>query len=111
MNIIAMAFISVGYVLFYWGANELVHWNRSVDNTEAATLKLLFGFPIESSYQTLHSVPFPFKETTTSSATTTPSGSNLDPMKPGSGAQLSPTFPGGPGGTIPTPKIPGTVTL
>lgn len=97
MNIIAMAFISVGYVLFYWGANELVHWNKSVDNTEAATLKLLFGFPIDANYQTLHSVPFPFQA---------PASSGTTPATNNGGANLSPTYPGGPGGTIPTPQVP-----
>jgi len=104
MNIIAMAFISVGYAVFYWGANQIKHWNRSVTNTEAATLKLLFGFPMDSDYQTIHAIPFPFQ--TTNGATTSPPSSGGVGKKNG-GAQLSPNYPGGSNGTIPTPSIPG----
>lgn len=116
MNIIAMAFISLGYALFYWGANELVHWNKSVVDTEAATMKLLFGFPMDASYQTLHPVPFPYQPADTASANNGGANSSPTPVPPGAGIDpknggLNPNFPGGPNSTIPTPHIPGTVTL
>lgn len=108
-----MAFIAAGYAAFYWGANQIKHWNRSVTDTEAATMKLLFGFPMGADYQTIHPIPFPYKAATTSSSTTPSGNSNFNPLTPGGsgGANLNPNFPGGPGATIPTPKIPGTVTL
>ena len=102
MNIIAMAFISAGYVLFYWGADQIKHWNRTVTDTEAATLKILAGFPVEKEYETIHKIPFPYESP---SGGTTPSGNTKPKSNGGSG--LSPNYPGGPGGTIPTPGIPG----
>lgn len=116
MNIIAMAFIAIGYALFYWGANEIKHWNKSVQDTEAATFKLLVGFPMPSDYKSIHSVPFVFTDpsaTTPSTPGTSPNpGTSIDPSKPSAPQNgLSPNFPGGPGATIPTPGIPGVSNL
>jgi hypothetical protein len=107
VNIIAMAFISVGYALFYWGSNQIKHWNRSVTDTEAATMKLIFGFPMDTDYQTIHPIPFPFQASTSSRNKGTPA----DTGSGNGGANLSPTFPGGPNATIPTPKIPGVSNI
>lgn len=110
MNIIAMAFIAIGYALFYWGANEIKHWNKSVQDTEAATFKLLVGFPMTADYQTLHSVPFTFTDPSTAAPTTGGTGTSGGSKAPSQGG-LSPNFPGGPGATIPTPGIPGVSTV
>lgn len=103
MNIIAMAFIAVGYAVFYWGANQIKHWNRSVTDTEAATMKLLMGFPMGSDYETIHSIPFPFQDSTGDS-TTSPGNSGTGNQN--GGTNLNPMFPGPPTATIPTPGIP-----
>lgn len=109
MNIIAMAFVSIGYVVFYWGANQIKHWNRSVTDTEAATMKLLFGFPMDADYKTIHDIPFPYTAGSTAPASSDSSTSKgPKPTLPGNdGANLSPKYPGGSGSTIPTPTIPG----
>jgi len=97
MNIIAMAFVSLGYAVFYWAANQIKHWNRSVYDTEAATMKILLGFPVDKNYETIHQIPFPFS---------TDTGGTM-PSSNAGGNGLNPNFPGGPGATIPTPSIPG----
>lgn len=107
MNLIAMAFIAVGYAAFYWGANQIKHWNRSVTDTEAATFKLLMGFPMGTDYQTIHPIPFPFSSSNGSGGTGPSTGSGT---KNGNTAPLNPNYPGGPNGTIPTPSIPGNPT-
>lgn len=108
MIFVAMAFIAVGYPLAYWGANQIVHWNKSVTDTEAATLALLFGLPMPPDYKTLHEIPFPYKAMDSSSGGTTPSSNSGGTGSNNGGAGLSPNYPGG-SGTIPTPGIPGTV--
>lgn len=105
MNLIAMAFISLGYAAFYWGANQIKHWNRSVTDTEAATFKLLMGFPMPSDYQTIHSIPFPFSSDASTSSGTRGNTQTLPGNSGGNGAQLSPNYPGG-SATIPNPGIP-----
>lgn len=112
MNLLAMAFIALGYTVFYWSANQIKHWNRSVTDTEAATFKLLAGFPMDSDYQTIHAIPFPYTDPNPPSAPNskpeTNPGTSIDPRIPSAPQnKLSPTYPGGPGGTIPTPTIPG----
>lgn len=111
MNLIAVAFIALGYSAFYWAANQIKHWNRSVTDTEAATFKLLMGFPMGTDYQTIHAIPFPFQPTTTGApaASNGTSGSTGGTGGTGNGG-LSPNYPGG-SGTIPTPGIPGTPTI
>lgn len=100
MNVIAMAFIALGYAVFYWGADQIKQWNRSVQDTEAATFKLLAGFPMGLDYQTIHPIPFVFNGGSGTGGNTPSSNSG------GNGAQLNPNFPGNPGSTIPTPGIP-----
>src|SRR6185369_10900191 len=98
MNIIAMAFVAIGYAVFYWAANQIKHWNRSVTDTEAATMKLLFGFPMDSDYQTIHPIPFPFQSPNGSTAADTTSPPSIgNTGKKNGGAQLSPNYPGGSG--------------
>lgn len=106
---LAFAFIALGYPIMYWGANQLKHWDRSIQQTDAAPLALLFGVstPEQLSKADMlpsHSVPFPYtaKQSSSGSAPSGPSSGT-----PG-GAQLSPNFPGGTGSTIPTPPVGGT---
>lgn len=109
MFIIAMAFISLGYTLGYWGGANIKHWNRSVTDTEAVPLKMLFGFDMGKT-SSLHPIPFPYN----APAASTPDGSNASkspkPLTPGASGYppggLSPNYPGAPGSTIPNPTIP-----
>lgn len=103
MILIALAFISVGYPVIYWGANNLKHWNRSVQDTNAASMKMLFGLSAGKDEQSIHAVPFPYKAPTTGG--TTPSSNT--PPSTGNNGGLSPNYPGG-SGTIPTPPVGGT---
>lgn len=115
MNIIAYAFIALGYTLAYWGANNIKHWDRSVQNTEAAPMTLLFGFPAKQDTVPIHPIPFPF---TSKKAASTGTGDPLNPgypvpykpkpTTPPANGGLSPTYPGAPGSTIPTPPVRGT---
>lgn len=111
--LLPIAFIALGYPLLYWGANQIKHWNRSIDTTEAAPLSLLYGVgSVEALRKAdklpIHSVPFPYKppppktDGGSQPASTGGTGSGN-----GNGAQLSPNFPGGPGSTIPTPPVGG----
>lgn len=109
MNLIAMAFIALGYSAFYWSSNQIKHWNRSVTDTDAATFKLLMGFPMGSDYQTIHAIPFPFKSATTGAPVASTPGNTGGTGSTGSGG-LSPNYPGG-SNSIPTPGIPGTPTI
>lgn len=76
MFIVAMGLISVGYVVGYWGINNLIAW-RSKDEgdgqysslsrgTDAVEMGLLFGVPYTPTLSTTvqtqgwHEVPFPF---------------------------------------------------
>lgn len=114
MNIIAYAFIALGYTIMYWGANNIKHWDRSVQTTEAAPLSLLFGFPANKDTVPIHPIPFPYTSPNASAAP--PASGGTTPPKAGPGSQfprnqlpsnLSPNYPGAPGSTIPTPPVGG----
>lgn len=113
MRLTPLIFISVGYPLMYWGANNIKHWNRSIKTTEAAPMALLFGVSTPEQLNKagslpIHPVPFPYESTSTggtqpSSNSSGGTGGNSN----GNSGGLSPNYPGGPNGTIPNPPIPG----
>lgn len=109
--IVAFAFIALGYPILYWGANQLKHWDRSIQQTDAAPLSLLFGVATPQSLKAAdklpsHPVPFPYTPPKKATGDAQPSSNGSSSGTPG-GAQLSPNFPGGSGSTIPTPPVPG----
>jgi len=112
--ILPLVFIALGYPLAYWGANQLKHWNRSIKDTEAAPLSLLYGVSTADALRKtdklpIHPVPFPYtaKSTGGPQPSSSGSGGSSGSNNNGNGAQLSPNYPGGPGGTIPTPPVGG----
>lgn len=113
MILVALAFIAFGYPLGYWGANQIKHWDRSVQTTKAAPLSLLFGVASAQSLRQadklpIHPVPFPYKTPNSGGVqpSSTPGTPNGKSNGSGGGAQLSPKYPGG-SPTIPSPSIPG----
>jgi hypothetical protein len=115
--ILPLAFIALGYPLAYWGANQLKHWNRSIQTTEAAPMALLFAVQSAQALRAtdkipIHPVPFPYTPPTTGGAqpSSNPSGGTPGGSS-GNNGGLSPNYPGGPGSTIPTPSIPGSQSI
>jgi hypothetical protein len=109
MILIALAFISLGYPLVYWGAGNLKHWNRSIKDTEAAPLSLLLGVADSQKLRKadklpIHPIPFPYKATTPTSGPKPSGDTGSNPG--GNSGGLSPNYPGGSTGTIPSPSIP-----
>lgn len=120
MFIIAVAFISLGYALVYWGINNVVLWrtageyspNSSLSaGTSAAPLGVLFGVqqtPDNKGTIPSHNVPFPYAVDGDGKRVTpqfdVPGGSN--PTKP-SGTTAPPAATGGTGGAFINPNYPG----
>lgn len=110
--ILALAFIAAGYPLAYWGANNIKHWDRSVLTTDAAPLSLLYAVASPQQLRDAdklpgHDVPFPYRVKTTSGGTQPSSNSGSGGTSQSPGGSLSPNYPGGPNGTIPTPPVGG----
>jgi hypothetical protein len=115
MFIIAIAIISGGYSLVYWGANNIKAWNKSLQTTDAAPLSILIGvgnaedlakadkFPI-------HPIPFPYDSNRYGGTSGTPSTSSSPsapaPTGPSGGASINPNFPGNGSQPMPNPGIP-----
>lgn len=128
MIIVAMAFISLGYALVYWGAANAVLWTQESANsslsigTSAPPLAVLVGVqqsPDNKGTIPRHAVPFPYAVDAQGNKVTPnfdkpSSGGFIGPVapKPGTtggtgGGFINPNYPGGNIG-IPTPGIPGT---
>lgn len=111
MNIIAVALLALGYTLFYWGANNIFQWDKSVSTTQAATMSVLFGLAGSASDRPLHPIPFPYTAATNLNGTDTAStsgdvtGTANTPQTGGFGnPALSPGF------TSPQANVPGVPT-
>lgn len=116
MFLIGVAFLAGGYLLAYWGANNIHEWQQIDNNsslslgTLAVPLLILAGlkaYPENGGANAgTHDVPFPYKAPANLQANPSNSGSSGGSQPSTGGAQLNPNYPGGSTG-IPTPPVGG----